>query len=193
MSFDFNYSEPVRLSPEDQDLVDFVHNVVRQEEEQAFAAALAQREFEENQVAAELLRAEAEAGVIQQVGALERQLGRGLAPSEIQAIGEQIAEYTNAGRDPDIYDAVGQLASEGKPLLDIDKRSDRVQIMTQQAQENERAQASRVDLGTHLASTPEPSLEAYDLGRHEDRVAFAMDKLAGADVEGRTYEAGDAA
>jgi len=184
MGYDPFYGEAV-YSPEDQARIDALRQWDQEQREAAHLAEIEAR-YEEQVAAEEQYRHDTQsADLMSQVDAVQRQLGRVLTGKELRALAPEIAEQVNAEREPNVYDAIGQIQAEGQSWADLGTRQGRVEHMLNLAEDAKREQA-----GVDLLGPPAASSEAYDLNDRDDRVAWMTDKMAGADVDGREYRSG---
>lgn len=128
----------------------------------------------------ELIRAASD--VADQFASVERQLGRPLTAAEANMLGERLREYHDHGRELDVDAALKQLEAERQPLHDTSTHNGRVKYGVQLWEEQE-----RVARGEDPVGPPAPSQAEYDMANHNDRVAWALDKANGADVDDRRF------
>ena len=120
---------------------------------------------------------------------LEAEIVGKLLATERRTIAKGIADQIESGYRPSIYEVVDDALARGD-LRDYDKTNhddDRVALATARLEEREIEERGDDPHDT----TPRPSQASYDRAKHEDRVAWSMDKLAGADVSGMDYDSRD--
>jgi hypothetical protein len=137
--------------------------------------------------------------LVRQGKTLEAALGRPLLLSEKRRLAEAVSEAAVAGeRRPDLFEAAEQIALERQPLLDMDTghrgrdHEARVQFMAERLSDRERQAAHERGEDDITQEQPPRSQGMYDLDRHEDRVAYALDRMRGLDIPAEdTYSSSD--